>query len=162
MVFHREAIGEDAKHFGWKHGFVYTIVMIKRSLGAPTQCHGGVTVVFGPIEISFNFFPVIHLFEGNGLHRSAGHQKGIVIIILDIIELQIGSIQIRVISVGSFTGDYAAKINFNLQRGVAQKTQKLDFRGLFQGHQIEHAYLQGAYTLGVGTLLGHGKDALLL
>ena len=41
--------------------------------GAPAQGHGGIAVVFGPIQISLNFFPVIYFLEGKSFHWCTGH-----------------------------------------------------------------------------------------
>ena len=162
MVLHRQAVGEDAKHLRRQHRLVHAVVMIQRRLRTPAQRHRRIAVVLRPIKIGLNFFPVVDLLKGNRLYRRACHQKGIIIIILDIAKFQISSVEIRIIRVRRFAAHYATKVNLNLQRRITQKTQQLNFCRLLERHKIQNTHLQRTNTLRRRTLLRHRKNSFLL
>ena len=56
---------------------------------------------------------------------------------------------------------HVEEVNLQLQGSVGQMPQKLDFRVLLFGHQVDHQDLQGPDRLGFSPLAVHDEDVLL-
>ena len=112
----------------------------------------------GEIHDAHELFPVVHLLEGQVLHRSSGNDHTVEMEIPDFVEGLIKTLEVLERRVfGNMLGR-AQKRDIDLKGRVAEQPQNLRFRGYLCGHEIDDGTLEGTDVLRTGTVLGHHKD----
>ncbi len=160
MVFRGQAILVDAEKFLLEEEFLDPVMVIQAGLSAPAVVEHGEHMGLGPFQVGRVFLPVIDVFKFVAFHRSAGDDESVIAAVLDIIEVQVGRIQVGRVRVGRFVGDRAAEIDLDLDGGVPEQAQQLQFRRLFQRHEVQDQDLQRTDILRGGTVFRNGDDSL--
>ena len=112
----------------------------------------------GPFQVFFDFSPVFHILEFQFFHRCPGYDETVIIPVLDIAEFQVSRFQIGIVGMGPHPAHRPAEIDFQLQGRIAQKPQQLQFRRLFQRHQVQDQDFQRTDILGQGPVVVDGDD----
>ena len=112
--------------------------------------------------ISQSSGPVVHLLEFQPLHRRAGDDKAVEVLVAHRVEGGVEGLQVLGGRVLRVVARGLQKLHFNLQRRVRQLPQNLGLRGDLGGHEVQQQQPQRTNVLVHGAMLGHDEDVLVL
>ena len=117
------------------------VVVIQPSLGAPADVQHRVDVLLAPLHNLAHLVPVVHLLKGELLHRRAGDDKAVELLVLHVGEGLIKGVEMVGAGVLAHMGGGVEQLHVHLQRGVAQQAQQLRLGFNLRGHQVEDSNL---------------------
>lgn len=161
MVFHGQVILVDAGKLFRQEMFLDPVMVIQSGLGAPAIIKDGKDVALGPFHVFREFLPVVDVFEVIAFDGRSRDEEAVIVAVFDVLEFQVGRVQVGVVRVGRFVRDRAAEIDFDLDGGISQKAQQHELRRFFQGHQVQNQDAQGADVLRMGPLFRDCDDSFL-
>ena len=126
----------DAEQLPGKQALIDPVIVIKARLCRPAdmQCAGHMGL--RPVEDLTGLLPVIHLLEGNILHRGTCDDHAVEVPVSDLIQGSIKLVQMAGGGVHRHMTLHIHKGHIDLQRCVGQCPQQLQLRILLDGHVV--------------------------
>ena len=106
--------------------------------------------------------PVVHVGEIQILHRCAGDDHAVILLILDLMEGRIKGRQVLGVSILGNVAQGVEQLYLDLERRVGELAQQLGLGDDLSGHQIQDKQVQRADVLMDGAVFSHDKDVLAL
>ena len=155
-----DPVGEDAEHLGGQQLLAHPIVVVQPRLRPPADVEGGVDVGLGVVHDLAQLVPVVHLLEGDGLHRRASDDHAVETAVPHLVEGLVKGFEVGGGDVGGRVAGRLQQGHVHLQRAVGQQPGDLRLGGDLGGHQVEDGDLQRPDVLGQGPLPVHDEDVL--
>ena len=83
IVLPLRLMGKHAEEFLLQRDLLDAVMIIQPRLGAPADVEGGMNVFLAPFHDGAELLPVFHLFKGKMLHRCAGDDHAVEVLVLD-------------------------------------------------------------------------------
>ena len=115
-------------------------------------------VRFAPFHNFAQLRPVVHLLEGQVLHRRAGDEQSVELLVLHVGKPLVKRQHVLLRRILGYTARRHDQLQLNLQRGISQHAGKLRFGIHLGGHQIEKQNAQRPDILRQGAGFRHHED----
>ena len=161
-AFIDQSVPEDTEQLVRQPGLLQTVMVVQRSLCSPADVEGGVDVCFRPFHNGTQLVPIGNLFKLHLLHRSAGDNHSVKVLLANILKNLIEFEQVVGRGIFGGVGSGLQKLHIHLKRRIAEHTQQLAFGINFFRHQIENQNPQSTDVLRACAFFGHDKDVFLL
>ena len=144
-------MGEYPEELLFQGMLLDAMVVVQSRLGSPADVEGGVDVALGPLHDSAQLLPVLHLLEGQVLHRRAGDDHAVVVVLPHVVKVAVEGQHVLLGRILGYMVPGGDELQLHLQGGVAQQAAELGFRGDLGGHQVQQQNFQRPDILGVMT-----------
>ena len=154
----QQLMAEDTRELLCELIFRYSEMMVQARLRTPADMHGGINVGQAPVHHGGKLLPIVNLFKRHILNRRTGDNHAVEALIPELVEGFVKSLQV---SRGDMAADVAGHLHqsdINLQRRVAEQTQKLILRFNLGGHQVDNHDFERTNVLCDSALVRHDKD----
>ena len=101
------------------------IEMIECGLGSPAEGHGGIDMGTGPVQIFYQFRPVIDFFKGQRFYWCAGDDEAVIVLVPDFVKGVIIGIEVGGVGVAAHMGSGMTEIDLYLQGRITEETEVL-------------------------------------
>ena len=155
-------VGEHAEELPLQGILGHAVVVVEARLGPPADVEGGVDMALAPLHDPAQLRPVFHLLKGQVLHRRAGDDHAVVVVLLHVREVAVKGQHVLLGGVLGHVALGADELQLHLEGRVGQQAAELGLRGDLGGHQVQQQDPQGPDVLGGGPGLRHDEDVFLL
>ena len=127
----------NARKFFVHQIFRNAVIVIQGGLRSPAnvECRPGVRLA--PLHDFDKLIPISHVLEFDKLKRCARHYEAVVIVALNVVERAVKFGEITFGGMRRLISARVNKINFNLQRSIAQQSKQLRFGDGLNRHEVE-------------------------
>ena len=162
MMAPRELVFVYAEQLLGQELLLDMIEMIECGLGSPAEGQGGIDMGTGPVQIFYQFRPVIDFFEGQRFYRCAGDNEAVVVLVPDFVKGVIIGIEVGGVGVAAHVGSGMTEIDLYLQGRITEETEVLEFRDFLERHEIQDQDAQGSDVLVEGFAAVNGRDSFFV
>ncbi len=157
-----DGMGENARELARQGLLGNAVKMIQTGLRAPADVKSRMDVLFGVVHDVGQFVPVVHLFKGELFHRRARNDHAVEGTVAYLRKGLVETLKMLRRGVFRLVALRPQERDVDLQRRVAEQTQKLCFRGDLGRHQVDNGDFERADVLTVGPPFRHDENVFAL
>ena len=158
-LLHR--VAEHTEKLLGKRPLGNAIMIVKPRLRAPADVKRRVDVCLRPLHDPAQLRPVVDLFKRKVLHRRAGDDEAVKILVLHLVKRLVKRQHVLLRGIFRYMAPRRDELELNLQGSVSEHAGKLRLRVDLRRHQVQKQNAQRANVLRDGARFGHHEDVFL-